>query len=435
MKSRQFGVSTASILRGFDHAIFNENTTTCILAHEQDALNKLFEIVSFAYKHMDPKFKPEVGKGGGSKYELRFPEIDSKIYVDLSSRGDTIQYLHVSEAAFIDDPDSLRATMQTVPTDGIIVLETTPNGMNWFYDDWIDPGSVFKKLFYPWFFHDEYAISCDNIAITPDEDRFILDTSRLHGIKITPEQIAFRRIKQAELKDLFLQEYPENDISCFLTSGNPFFDQERLKARLISLPIPVEENESLTIYERPNSDYHYGIGADTAEGVGGDLSAAGVWCKETMRQVASLRGNFKPSEFAHALFELGSRYRNNNDGTCALLGVERNNHGHAVLLELGSEHMNYPNLYQHTDDRAGWLTNSATKPIMLNAMRDVIDSNPNCISDKITIQECLTFVNNEGKLGAIVGKHDDTVIGNAIGIQMAINISVSGYFGLGVIRR
>jgi hypothetical protein len=57
------------------------------------------------------------------------------------------------------------------------------------------------------------------------------------------------------------------------------------------------------------------------------------------------------------------------------LGVERNLHGHAVLLVLTTNHT-YPAIYEHVDydsvgnptPRVGWPTTSKTKPIMIDAL-------------------------------------------------------------------
>ena len=103
LKSRQLGISTYELLKLFDLTVFTPNITTCILAHEQDAIEKLFRIPRRAYDYMHPIIKPEIDRGGGSKYEMYFPKINSRIYCDLESRGDTIHRLHISEIAFIKD--------------------------------------------------------------------------------------------------------------------------------------------------------------------------------------------------------------------------------------------------------------------------------------------------------------------------------------------
>ena len=121
------------------------------MAHEQDALEKLFQTVKVAHKNLDERLRPRLDRGGGSKYELRFPEINSKIYCDLESRGDTISRLHISEYAFVKDIKRVKATLQAVPKECPVTVESTANGLNEFYDLYFDPDAPYVKFFFPWF--------------------------------------------------------------------------------------------------------------------------------------------------------------------------------------------------------------------------------------------------------------------------------------------
>jgi hypothetical protein len=285
---------------------------------------------------------------------------------------------------------------------------------------WIDKAYPYEKLFFPWYIHPEYKIEVPegcNFELTNEEMLLCQKVRIKYGIEIYQAQIMFRRNKINELKGMFYQEFPEDDISCFLSSGNPFFNLQIVKQRLGDVGKPLFETDIEKIYEAHNGSYHYVCGADTAEGVGGDFSTAAIWCRETMRQVASMRCNLKPSEFAHKLVTFCNRFKEPH-GNMPFLGVERNNHGHAVLLEL--QNKNYNNLFFFEDGRSGWLSNSVSKPIMLNGLRDHLDSNIESFHDKTFLEECLTFINDNGKLNAIDGKHDDTITANAIAIQMLI---------------
>lgn len=439
LKSRQVGVSTNEILRKFDLTIWNKHTTFCILAHEQDALKKLFTIVRRAYENMDPRYKQRLGRGGGSKYEMYFPDLDSKVYVDLESRGDTINLLHASEYAFMADPDKFQATVEAVPLNGgEVSIETTPNGINHFYDLYMDLKGNYKKFFFPWFVNNEYQIPDCPIpesSWTNEEKAFAEKVLAKYGVTITPAQIAFRRFKQSSNK-LFIQEYPEDDITCFLTSGKPYFDLLVVQKRYNELGPALEEREDgLTIFKQPDPNKTYVIGADTAEGDGDDFCVGEVWCVEDFEQVAELRGKWKPSDFAQRLFDVGKIYAYQKRGitTYPLLGVERNNHGHAVLQYL-DEVLEYPNLYfqrgrkKEAEMKRGWATTTVSRPIMLSAFQTLVDDDTDAINSKVTLSECLSFVNKDGKPQHAEGKHDDTVIANAIALQMMIKDSTGFEF-------
>jgi hypothetical protein len=359
-----------------------------------------------------------------------FPTNNSRIYCDLESRGDTIHWLHISEMAFVKERERVLATIECVPLDGIITVETTANGMNHFYDDWMNEQSNYTKLFFPWFLHDEYKIELHELLLkdlTDDEHKLIAYAKQSYGVGIQLNQIAFRRFKQRELKQMFKQEYPEDDATCFLTSGNAPFNLEVIKPLYDKAPKPKEVIDGIKIYEQPKKDGIYIIGADPAEGVDGDYSAAHVFDVKTRTQVASFRSNqLKPSEFADVLVQMADMYSKNYPPV--LLGVERNNHGHAVLLKLDEIHQ-YANIYRTRKEnkkneieeiKLGWLTDRVTRPLMLDTFIEGVENGTVILNDRETLGECLTLINNNGKIEAEEGKHDDLVIAAAISVQLCI---------------
>ena len=422
LKARQQGISTNELIRMYDKTIWARNRTNVILAHESDSIKKLFRIVKRAYDFSDPEIKPILDRGGGSKYELFFPNQNSRIYTDLESRGDTIHRLHISEAAFMKDPDRLKATLQAVPLDGEVCIESTPNGLNHFYDLWNDPESGYEKFFFPWFLFPEYTIDTagTDVEFTKDEKDLCKKALKTHSHTITKGQILFRRFKQSELKQLFIQEYPEDDSTCFLSSGQSFFDLVIVKRLKDELSRPVTDDGLIRIFKPYTKGSVYALGADTAEGVGGDYSVGTIYNINTLEQCAEIRGQIKPYDFAHELSELCSKYQF-GDNPWPVLAVERNNHGHAVLLEL-ENHIKYKNLYIHKDEKPGWLTDK----IMLNDFRDGLENETVTINSDLLLSEALTFINNNGKMEAITGKHDDCIIASSIAIQVCLlNSSIS----------
>ena len=419
LKARQFGITTNAVIDIFDETIFSRNVTNCIIAHEADAIKKIFRIAKHAYKTLPNDIKPTIDRGGGSKYEMYFPEINSLIYCDLESRGDTINNLHVSEIGFMKK-ERLDATLQAVPKDGKVTIEGTANGMeSFFYDIWMDQDSIYKHLFFPWFFHHEYFINKNNkpLKLTLEEKQFIKNCKKIYNINISYDQIRYRRFKQNELKDVFLQEYPEDDISCFLFSGRSVCDQSTIRELKNSCRQVLEVIGETSIFQRIVSGYNYVIGADCAQGIGGDFSVASVVCLETSEEVAFMRGNYSPFDFANKLNWLASLYT-----TCfrfPLIAIENNNHGHAVLLQL-IENLKYPNVFYHQPERPGWRTDSVTRPIMLNQFIDSVQNSHLKINSKITLNEMITLVNKNGKIQAISNKNDDAVFATAIANQMLI---------------
>jgi hypothetical protein len=420
LKARQQGVSTGCLIDQFDYTITKFNVTSVILAHEQDSIKKLFRIPMRAYRYMHPTLKPVLDRGGGSKHEMYFPLLNSRIYCDLESRGDTIHKLHVSEMAFIKEQERLLATLQAVPLDGQVTLESTPNGMgNLFYEMWNDPDQPYAKLFFPWYIFPEYAVETQPLILTADELELCEKAQRLFGISLTHEQIAFRRTKQKELGDLFLQEYPEDDQTCFLASGESAFDLFIIKTLMEKRKKPLSDDGKLKVYSKYDKSKRYVVGVDCAEGIDGDYCVASLFESRSRTQAALLRGHWKPYDFAHRINDLCKQYVTGGR-PWPLLGIERNNHGHSVLLEL-EEHIRYSNLYRHTDEKLGWLTDKVTRPICLDTFIEGVENESVHLNDLDTFRECLTLVNEDKKIQAAQGKHDDCILASAIALQMCIS--------------
>lgn len=432
LKARQIGFSTACIIAMLDRTLFNRNQTSVIIAHEQDSIIKLFRIVLRAYKFMDNKLKPRLERGGGAKNELFFPDINSRIYCDLESRGDTIQNLHISEYGLMKNDEKVKATLDAVPFNtGRITYESTAFGLNHFHDLWFASNRAEKKFFFPWYVFSEYQIPCKKIDYTDDELELIAKAKKEYNTNITKEQIAFRRWKIAQkgagvngLRN-FIQEYPEDEQSCFLTSGNAVFNLFDIRKLIDKAPKPVEIVEGgITIYKKLDKTKIYVCGADCAEGVGGDLSY-GVLIEANSREIAAtLCCDVKPYEFAERLNQMCTLYKAaGRPFPC--LAVERNNHGHAVLLQLES-HIRYQNLYKRTkadgskDENPGWVTDKITRPIMLNSFVDAVENKHIKINSQYILNECLTLVNNDGKIEAAENKHDDSIIASSIALQLAL---------------
>jgi hypothetical protein len=434
LKARQFGISTNELIKLLDWTIFTENATAGIIAHEQDAIEKLFRIVRRAYDFLPEQIRPHLDRGGGSKYQMYFPEINSRIYCDLEVRGDTIGKLHVSEAAFMKDSARLKATLQAVPLNkGMVTIETTPNGMaNYFYDLWCDPDAIYEKLFFPWYMYKDYNIPAKApTEFSEEELKFIDKAKRLFNIDITPEQMNFRRFKRAELKtstfDIkrvpFEQEYPEDDQTCFLASGTPVIDPFKIKEMMDNAREPIRIQKGIKIFQEISKDTQYVVGADTSEGVGLDYSAGVMIDVATMQIAAIFHGQLQPGAFADKLVEMSKLYTTPNKYP-PLIAVERNNHGHTVLFQL--DQLSYPNIYVNPkDERPGWTTNTATRPLMLDRFIQCVEGDYFTIPDKTILAECLTLVDNNGKIEAATGKHDDLIIACSIALQVLPDVNIT----------
>jgi hypothetical protein len=151
-----------------------------------------------------------------------YPELNSEAIIAKAGsqdvgRGATLTDFHGSEVAFWPDAEKIisGAMQGGNPT---VVLESTPNGaQGFFYEKCMEGDGIWKLHFYPWWWDESYSMDGDEITYGAEESELVARH------KLTAGQIRWRREKQKELGRLFKQEYPEDPITCFLTSGNSYF--------------------------------------------------------------------------------------------------------------------------------------------------------------------------------------------------------------------
>lgn len=128
------------------------------------------------------------------------------------------------------------------------------------------------------------------------------------------------------------------------------------------LPAPHRSTPALpglAIYRHPEPGHAYVVSGDPAENnPKSDDSAAVVLDALSWEEVASFRAVQEPAVFAATLDTLGRYYLK------ASLLVERNNHGHAVLLWL-REHSRLTRIWGH-DGQAGWLQSAKGKALLMD---------------------------------------------------------------------
>lgn len=160
----------------------------------------------------------------------------------------------------------------------------------------------------------------------------------------------------------------------------------------------------LLIWELPDPDEVYAIGADVAEGLERrDRSSLDVVKQSSGEQVAHWVGYLDAELFAMLLDNVGRLYG------MAYIGVERNNHGHAVLQKLRALYpprylYNEQFLNQDTDDetrRLGWLTTRQSKPILIEGLKTLLREAADGLRWIGSVSEMNTYVyDKNGTMGA-----------------------------------
>jgi len=453
LKPRQIGCSTYGQGRLFQAETTIRYTEAMTVAHDTDTALAIHNISERFLRHFDKNthkgFKPRVkyrSKRSGIGFSADGDGMGSRAIVETAGnvnigRAFTLTHLQLSEAArYTDAKNVVLSLTNAIPDPDVnpntmILVESTACGMDeFFYQGYkaAERGDTeYLAIFISW--ADDPTYETD---VPPD---FKLDSEEKKLQKeyeLSLRKLAWRRwcIKNKCDGDveLFNQEYPLNADEAFLYSGEAAFSGEILRwymknAVMAGIKGHLEDGKfiegkrgTLEIFKLPEGGHRYVIGGDAAEGLEkGDWSVGEVFDIETLEQVAELRGKIPPDLFGVELSKLGYFYNH------AFIGVEAKQYGWATLNELTN--LKYRKLYYRKtwDERKrkktkklGWYTTEKTRPIMIDTFRKFIRTKEIGIRSKVVISECTTFVNNNGKLQASSGCHDDTVIASAIAMMI-----------------
>lgn len=418
LKARQMGITTWVAARFFLRTITRPGTLTLQVAHTREAAESIFRIVQRMWEELPGTFcEGPLRRSRANTGQIVFPLIDSEYRVASASevgvgRGLSIQNLHCSEvASWPGDAGAVLAGLRAAlaPT-GELVLESTPNGAyGAFYDEWcagVDEAGASDAMvrhFFPWWMEPAY-VSTRARGLTEIETALV----ERHGL--CAEQIGFRRGLERLYGNLRSQEFAEDADTCFRATGACFFDVASIERRMedVVAALMTRRAGRLMIWLPPATGREYIVAADSAGGgEDGDFAAVQVIDRETGLQCAELQERLRPAELAKVAVELAREYQG------ALIAVERNNHGAAVLAYIESNER-YGRLYRQAGE-AGWLTTAASKPEMTARLGSLLEQRSEMFQSKRLLAECRTFVGRErGKTGAANGAHDDLVMAMAV---------------------
>ena len=361
----------------------------------------------------------------------------------------------------------------------LAVAESTAEGAaGWFFENWQEAvtleeakagkmGNGWLKIFAAWFEFPEHRMKRSHH--TEQYFKPELSDREKRGValyKWDAEQIAWRRAQIlnecANDERMFDQDFPENDVDCFLSSGRPRFNSEGVarleimaknehalgdigvlqggtvdlsKGPMVSFRLDKEEGY-IWIKQHPKDGASYIAFIDPCTGEQSkgarypDAHAAGI----IRTAYIDPDGNFHRDELvacihvengcrwdetkvAKTLVQLSEYY-----GNCMIVPETGNGLGVLVKLkDFGAR------LYQRekfdktvpglTHDVDGWETNTSTRDIWVSAMADAIREQTYDCCYKPAVDELRTFIIDErGKAQAKPGKHDDWVSGPAIAL-------------------
>lgn len=429
LKARQIGMTTVTVGYAAWDALFHDNHPWLLVSKNEGGAKKMLERALYGYDRLPAWMRSKLPQitsrtqtvvefSNGSKLEA-VPSVSS------TGRGDSVFGVILDEFAFMEYSNEVFAALEPLVYGKMIIISTA-NGMgDRFHEIWLESekdDSPWVGIFYPW-----------NVVPSRDEDWY------------NRKKLSFRGQEW-----YFYQEYPNDSEEAFAKSGRTVFGVDVLSYLPFEEPKAfyewdgdggfVETSDpspfAVRVWEEPFVERHeehdyviqqpnYVIGVDVAEGLEhGDYSVITVFDANHDVMVASFVAHFPLEDLDELLYDIGQWYY------WALIAVERNNQGIAVLV--GLQRMRYPRLYRSPSlarrqtKRSldiGWVTSKQSKPKMITDFLAALRSQQVIMFDRRFYNEAQTFVmDGKGGYSATPGKHDDFIMGTLVGWQAALDV-------------
>lgn len=416
LKARQLGISWTLAGLGLWDVTFQEAATVLLLSKEESTAKDLLLKIKLMWESLPYWLRPTATVNNTTT--LAFGALNSEIQAlpstETAGRSKTATRIICDEWAYHPYAETNYLAYQpTLAAGGRFVGSSTADGRGGFYYEmWkaAEEGSNgFHPLFLPW-------------NLRPDRDQEWYEREKK---KYSSTQ---------QLRAKFLQEFPSTADEAFQAMEAAVFDKDVLDRLERECRAPIEVKDNLRIWKKPDPVKTYMVGVDPAAGQGKDRSGSTVIDYQTGEHVADLHGQIEPDDLARQTCLLGKDYN------YALVGVERNNHGHTVLNVMRN-YLGYPNLYRQMDvedigTKLGYLTTFDSKAMMVEEFKIALNRGDYLTHDAETIKELRTFCQYEtqSKTGkprihyaAATGTFDDRVMKNMIGWQMRHYVVRTGF--------
>jgi hypothetical protein len=412
-----------------------------LLSNERDATQRMMKSAKLFLEKMDVTIDFENDEASMIRTKLPSSYFIGTAGQTIVGRGDTLHFAHLSEAAFYKDLKNVLNAVVEACEFGDIDIESTPNGHNDFkelYKKAKAGESSFNAIFIPWYMSDEYSIeflikeevsemtpymqklyfmSDEDVlqSLTDEEKKLIEAAKNEYDVVLTPGMIKWRRYKIEDKGEMFFQEYPEDDESCFLRSDRGVFisveHDENAKAPLDNLrswkevqDLHFEDAEEELIKYRQKKLY---AGLDPAKGTpDGDWHVFSVY--DPTRYVGKgafvfeLRSRDPIDIFALRIKSLLSGYN-------IRLGVEGNGVGVAMVNKLNELEVIFDE----------WITTGTNRPVMISDLSESYRKKEILEGYKEAKEEAMAMIYNKDRPEHPTNGHDDRVFSRAIALQMS----------------
>lgn len=406
LKGRQIGITTIVLAYLLWFVILKKPGSTVLLFSKGKKESKeLIERLRWMVNAL-PEWLQPAGVTKASTEELAFTNGSRFVsFASRSSGGDsyTASVVVVDEADLIPDLNQLlTGAKPTVSAGGQLILLSRV--------DKSEPKSAFKNIyrgalsgdsgfwakFLPWWsapWRDRAWYEAERkeiLARTGSEDELY------ENHPATPEQALAGRTLDKRFPLWWVE-------GCYRPQ-NPL-DVHDLPASLAGLP-------ALRIYALPQPGRSYVGGVDPAQGnPTSDDSVCVMVDAESLEEVATICGKVEPSVLADHSAALAVYFN------AAGLMVERNNHGHAVLLRLRD--YSVP-ILKGQDGQPGWNTTAKSKTFMWDRVAEQLRPPHRCVIHSREVMSQLGNIDVNSQ-SAPKGQHDDLAVGMGLAVAAAVS--------------
>ena len=238
LKARQLGMSTFAVIYLLDECIFNANTSAGIVSYSLEHAQHIFKrIIGHALDTFLPELKPLLKIVNRSAREITFAN-GSFLRVDTSLRGGSYQIVLVSEfgKTCARSPQKaeevITGTLQAVPSDGMVIIESTGEGNAGYYADMVNSAHIrgndnlspleYHLFFYPWYLEKRYR-EREKVSYDTDLTDYFNKIEREANVTLDQEQRNWYALQGKILGEKIKQEFPSTISEAFLASSDAFY--------------------------------------------------------------------------------------------------------------------------------------------------------------------------------------------------------------------
>lgn len=353
LKARQLGLTWLTLCHLLAEMLFHPSATVLIFSKRDDeAIELLANRLKEIHKHLPSWMQARELVSNDHTWVLGNGS-SARAFPTTGGRSYTASHVLMDEADFMPKFGTvMNAVQPTIDAGGQMIIISTVDKEH--------PNSTFKSMY---------------VAAREGTTEYYPIFLPWHARPTRTAQWYAARVAdslaQNSTYDAVYQEYPETEAQALAANTA----DKRLAPSWLAMAYearkPIDVGPAimgLRIFIPPMPGKKYVIGADPAEGnPTSDDSAATVLEVETGEEVASLRGKFEPGAFAAYIDTIGLYYNK------ASVMVERNNHGHAVLLALLLSKKLRRLIGK--DGKIGWLNNAPGKVWMYDAVAETLRDN------------------------------------------------------------